>query len=345
MSNFQDDMASPVWCDLDIESDGKRSGYINVSISSNESAYGLIPIPITVVKNGDGPTISLTGGVHGDEFEGPIVLMKLASSLSPENIKGRVLIIPSINLPAVLAGNRCSPIDDLNLNRIFPGRPDGSVSETIADFITRHIGPISDVHFDLHSGGKSLEYLPTFIASHHEDEDIQAKCIAAGKAFGAEITLVNEGYPDSGRYLTSVFTKPGALTLSTELGGAGKVNPVIVKTAESGVKNILIHFGVLQDSSASAEAQKTRPTRVVNIEDPSAYLMATEHGLFEPFIELGDEVKLGQVIGQIHYPAHNDKKPTEVISPKSGFLLCNRPPGIVERGDTIAIVALEEPSD
>ena len=74
-------------------------------------------IPITVIKNGDGPTALLVGGNHGGEYEGPVALLKLTQELRADDIQGRVIILPALNLPAVLAGQRVSPVDGLDMNR------------------------------------------------------------------------------------------------------------------------------------------------------------------------------------------------------------------------------------
>ncbi|WP_246230615.1 succinylglutamate desuccinylase/aspartoacylase domain-containing protein [Bradyrhizobium cytisi] len=79
----------------------------------------------------------LTGGSHGDEYEGPLSLLKLARSLSPADVRGRIIILPMLNYPAVLGGTRVSPIDGVNMNRAFPGRSDGTLSQLIAHYLTR----------------------------------------------------------------------------------------------------------------------------------------------------------------------------------------------------------------
>src|SRR3546814_1837196 len=86
-------------------------------------------MPITVIRNGDGPTALFTGGNHGDEYEGPIAILDLARSLEPAEIGGRVILLPMMNFPAVRSGRRTSPIDSGNLNRLFPGKPDGRSEE------------------------------------------------------------------------------------------------------------------------------------------------------------------------------------------------------------------------
>lgn len=97
---------------------------------------GAIRLPITVIKNGEGPTIFFTGASHGDEYEGPIALSKLSTSLKAEEVQGRVIILPALNLPALRAGTRLSPIDGKNMNRIFPGSRNGTVTELIAHYVT-----------------------------------------------------------------------------------------------------------------------------------------------------------------------------------------------------------------
>ena len=95
---------SRIRANIDFDANGKRSGYLYGPISTNESAYGLLQIPIWVAKNGSGPTILMTGAVHGDEYEGPIVLHRLARELDPSRINGRLIIIPALNLPALGSG-------------------------------------------------------------------------------------------------------------------------------------------------------------------------------------------------------------------------------------------------
>lgn len=112
--------------DIDLEAAGKRVGHVRVPHSSHESAYGWIAVPIAVIRGGAGPDVLLTAGNHGDEFEGQIALLKLLRELQPEQVNGRIIILPRLNLPAAAAGRRTSPLDDGNLNRLFPGEPEGS---------------------------------------------------------------------------------------------------------------------------------------------------------------------------------------------------------------------------
>ena len=83
-----------------------------------------MPIPIAVIKNGSGPTVLMEGGNHGDEYEGPIILGRMIRELDAAEIQGRLILLPAVNTPAVIAGRRTSPVDGLNFNRAFPGDPE-----------------------------------------------------------------------------------------------------------------------------------------------------------------------------------------------------------------------------
>src|SRR5881227_2660294 len=119
---------SPIAPTVDFDRDGVQHGFLRLPYSRDDSAWGSVMIPIAVIRNGTGPTALLTGANHGDEYEGPIALTDLARSLPQAEVDGRVIIAPFMNYPAFRAARRVSPIDGGNLNRLFPGRPDGTVS-------------------------------------------------------------------------------------------------------------------------------------------------------------------------------------------------------------------------
>ena len=153
-------------------------------------------IPITVVRNGEDPGVLLTGGVHGDKFEGrpggrsgPIALIKLARDLHPKSLNGLFMIISSFNLPASLAVSRLSNVDDCNLNRVFSGNRQGSFSEVLADFIVRGLLPHVDYVADIHSGGTSLDCSPLTMMHQNGDRKCVEKSLGCMKTFGAPYGL------------------------------------------------------------------------------------------------------------------------------------------------------------
>src|SRR3954467_11325354 len=116
----KDEFRSRIQCGIDFDRAGRQAGYLRAPLSRNASGWGTVEIPIILVKNGHGPTVLLTGGVHGDEYEGQIAISRLARELEPAQVRGRVIMIPTVNMPAALNDTRLSPIDDRDLNRCFP---------------------------------------------------------------------------------------------------------------------------------------------------------------------------------------------------------------------------------
>ena len=148
-------MTNPIASSIDFEADGLQHGFLKIPYSRNDSAWGSVMLPISYAKNGDGPGAILTGANHGDEYEGPIALQHLANTIDVERVRGRVIIIPMMNYPAFQTAQRVSPIDQLNMNRVFPGQPKGSVTQLIADYISSALLPMCEYVLDIHSGCKS----------------------------------------------------------------------------------------------------------------------------------------------------------------------------------------------
>src|SRR3954449_2275157 len=245
--------------EVDFDKQGAQYGFLRLFHSVHSSAYGYIPIPIVVLKNGEGPTALLISGTHGDEYEGQVALCNLARTLKPEQIQGRVIILPAANLPAAVAGRRTSPIDDGNLNRLYPGDPDGSVTEQIAFYIEHELVARADAIVDLHSGGSSLMYVPSaLITLNDENPERHAELKAALKAFGAPVGYVGHASPGQGalRTTSGAAMRFGKIAVGTELGGTGTVTPAALRVAGRGVRNMLAHAGIVP--AEWAEAHETR---------------------------------------------------------------------------------------
>ena len=103
--------STSITCEVDLDAEGKSAGYLRVPHSTSLSAYGWLPVPVTVVRNGQGPTVLMLAGVHGDEYEGQIALSKLARALAPSDLRGCLIVLPAVNAAAAKAGMRSSPID------------------------------------------------------------------------------------------------------------------------------------------------------------------------------------------------------------------------------------------
>jgi N-alpha-acetyl-L-2,4-diaminobutyrate deacetylase len=324
---------SPIVPTVDFQADGVQHGFLRLPHSRDDSAWGAVMIPITVVRNGDGPAALLTGGNHGDEYEGPIALFKLARTLRAEDIRGRVIIVPAMNYPAFRAGRRTSPIDDRNLNRIFPGHPDGSPSERIADYFERYLVPLADVVLDYHSGGKTLDFIPLAAVHELEDAEQQRRSLAALEAFNAPYSLLMREIDARGMYDTAVEAQ-GKVFVTTELGGAGSASARSVGIAERGVRNLLIHAEILQGEISH------RPTRWLHMPD-GCFVISEDEGLLEIAVDLGEPVRAGQVVGRIYPIARTGCATVDYRAPLGGVLMSRHVPGLIQTGDCLAVVAVE----
>ena len=324
--------ANPISATLDFSREGVQHGFLKLPYSRDDSAWGAVMIPVTVIANGEGPTALLTGGNHGDEYEGPVALSKLAQGLTAAEVSGRVIIIPFMNTPAFHAGRRTSPIDKGNLNRSFPGKPDGTVTEKIADYFTRSLLPLADIVLDIHSGGRTLDFLP-FAACHVlPDKQQQARCEAGMRAFNAPYSMRMLEL-DAGAMYDTAAESQGKVFVTTELGGGGSSSARSVAIAERGVRNLLVHAGILQ-----GEVQ-TAPSAMLDMPDGDCFIASEHDGLLEMCRDLGDTVDQGEVIARVYDATRSGVAPVEYRATRSGLLAARHFPGLVQCGDTIAVIA------
>lgn len=326
--------SSRISASIPVGAPGKHQGFLTVPHSRNESAWGSIQIPITSIANGEGPTLLFTAGSHGDEYEGQIALLKAARWLQPEMIQGRVILLPSLNHPAVLTASRLSPIDGLNMNRVFPGRRTGTPTEMIAHYVYHQLLPMADVVVDLHSGGKTLDFVPSVIMHELPDRDLHAKTLAALRAFGAPVAAVLTEL-DSEGMLDTAAESLGKVFISTELGGAGMTTATTVRIADQGVRNLLCHFGVLQ----GADVTVSEPSRILHTPEAGCFLVSRHGGILEMLVDMGERVEPGQPICQIHHFQEQDREPSVYEACTTGILWCRHVPGLIAHGDCMAVIA------
>ena len=326
---------------IDFGAGGVQHGFLKLPHSTHDSAYGWIPIPITVAANGVGPTLLLLAGVHGDEYEGQIAAMKILRSIDATEIQGRIIILPAANLPAVMAGRRVSPIDDGNLNRAFPGEANGTPTQIIAHYIESAILPMCDHIIDLHSGGSSLDYVPHAHARRHADPDICARTVAAIAAFGAPYGGLVKPLQGEPRTMSAAAERNNIVYINVELGGGGTVSRELVGLAEAGIRRVLAHLGVLPSTIRDNRASETRYFQIGGAEN---YLYCMENGVFEPLVGLRDHVEAGQRAGAIHFPDTPWRKEVVMTFARDGFVLCRRFPGWARRGDCLYQLANFEAS-
>ena len=327
--------ASTAHTDIDLDRDGKQVGFFHIPHSPHEDAWGAVRVPLTVIRNGEGPTVILQGGNHGDEYEGPIALGELVRELEPKEIRGRLIVLPAVNVPAVEAGRRTSPVDGLNLNRTYPGDPAGTITQQISAYVSDHIYPIADAFIDLHSGGSSLSIMPSGVVEPTPDPAHLRRNIDAVLAFDAPHTVVigNLGEP---RTSTAASVRAGLTTVGTEMGGGGTVSIGALGICRRGVRNVLAHLGVLPPEAATP---RRHGGSVLEIPGAEGFVFATADGVFEPFHENGTTVRAGQAAGRIHFLTDPGRSPETLHYRADGMLYGRRQPGRVRPGNCCLVVA------
>lgn len=330
---------SRIESELDLTREGRQTGFLRYPYSTHESAYGWLPIPIVSLRNGSGPTILVVGGNHGDEYEGQITVARLCRELPIEAVSGQLILLPLANLPAALAGRRVSPLDQANLNRSFPGDPDGGPTAAIAYHIETELVSRADLVIDLHSGGSSLEYIPSALVHAHAEPERHASALRLLEVFGAPIGYVVQQPQGEDRTLMGAADRRGIPCLAAELGGGGALSVTSARIAYAGTCRVLAHLGVARIAAPAAG-----PVRLLDVGGSDYYVYAPEDGVFEPLLDLGDEVVAGREAGRIHFPETPWRDPVVTRFARAGVVFCRRVPARTRRGDCLFHLGTDIPS-
>lgn len=321
---------------IDFAAAGKQFGYLRIPNSTNESGWGNLFVPVVCIANGSGMSALILGGNHGDELEGQIAILKLAAELQPENISGRLILIPCLSVEAVRAGSRLWP-SGVNFNRSFPGSPTGPPNEQLADFLTRGLFPLCDVICDIHSGGRSLLFTPMSHMHLISDAEQRRAMMDGMLAWNTDYHMI---YIDvaGGGLLATEAERQGKIVVSTELGGGGGATAAIHQLAEGGLKNVLRHFRILAGDVETRKSMGLPESVILRATEAENYVFAQQSGIYETLVDPGEEVKRGQSLGRIYCLERPDRPPEVVSSPANGIVCAIRPLPNTQQGDCVAVV-------
>jgi N-alpha-acetyl-L-2,4-diaminobutyrate deacetylase len=320
-----------VSCTVDLAAEGKQVGRLQYPKITNTGGWAYSFVPIATIANGDGPTVLVSGGNHGDEYEGQVAAMRLVQELDPADVTGRIVVVPVISTAASKANTRMWP-SQANFNRSFPGRPDGPPNEQLADYFTRVLFPMSDVVIDMHSGGRTAWFIPCS-HMHVVDDPAQRRAMLEGmQAWNSDWHFL---YVDvNGHGLLPVEAEnQGKVVITTELGGGGRVPAPVHELAWSGLTNVLRHVGVL----AGEVVRRETPATILDGRDPANYEIAEEDGIFEGLLEPGAAVSAGDPVGRLWFPDRIDRAPTVLRAPLDGVLAVIRAIPATEAGDSVFV--------
>jgi N2-acetyl-L-2,4-diaminobutanoate deacetylase len=277
-----------------------------------------------------GPHLFATAGVHGDEYEGPEAIWRLAERLDPAELHGCLIALPNCNPWAVAAATRATPgdIDGHNLARLFPGDPAGSPTERLADALFQLLrclaGP-GDLLLDMHSGGVALEFLPV-VGYRALPGSAMQRAEAAARAFGVD--PVWRMAPHAGT-LTDAATRAGIPAVGVEMPGGGGARAEHIRLYGEGVRNLLRFQGILRDRQPPATAAPAWTTTDVAAEAEGQILLDAAVG---DWVETGQP--LATIVSALGAPL------ATVQAPHAGRLWAIRHLRRVAVGDLVAVVAV-----
>lgn len=328
---------------LDWDSAGRRLYHVPFT-SDHNWARTRIPVYIACGPRA-GKTVVAIGGTHGDEYEGPVGLKNLIHERGPDDIvKGRLIVVPVLNVPAFQAGERRSPLDGGNMNRVFPGDANGTITQRIARFVTDEILSRADVVIDIHSGGKGFEIAPCVSFHDVSDRETMAQFRETALLFGMPFVMVYTSGMGT-NLLTEQAEAMGKLALGGEFGYGASTDLAGVRWAHHGVLNVLRHHGLLESPIESLTPDGLDRQRIVAATDIDRWITAPISGVSEPLAPLGSFVKAGTPVARIHDFDRIDEPGVEIRADQDGYVMCRRFRAPTDQGDVVMVIGQEIDED
>jgi predicted deacylase len=256
-------------------------------ISLGKTYYGELKIPfIGIGGTSPGKTLFLISGIHGTEYVGLEAILRFCEELDPKKLRGNLVSIPFINVPAFEYITRETPFDGLNLNRVFPGKKGGFLSERMANFIVEKVLPNVDYAIDIH-GARSSD-MQNSLVGFVETEELSSLDVA--KAFGIETLwrLSSSGIKGD---LTTESAAHGVSAIVVEVGGESRCKEEWVQTDLDGFRNVMISLKMLRGKPSKL------PAKYIVME--GFYQYCSSGGFLRSKVGLKERVKKGQVLGTI----------------------------------------------
>jgi N-alpha-acetyl-L-2,4-diaminobutyrate deacetylase len=332
--------------ELDLDSAGRRDYWVALE---HDSIWGDHLIPLTVMV---GPHATPERGLvafgsnHGNEYEGPVAIKHLLRDISPADVLGRIILIPVLNVAAFRAGTRESTLDDgVNLNRAFVDQAGktpalAGITHRIAAFVRDQIWPRVHVVIDLHSGGDVARF--ALCTSFHPLDDPQQSRLVTETArwFGTPLVMTYQNQTPG--LLPSEAERLGKITVGTELGWGRAVNLTGVRYARHGVLAAAIHQGQLRGDIQPIGHHRDGTQRRVAMVDRSCFTVAPFAGHYEPIIDCGQRVRIGDVVGLLHDFQHIDMEPWPARAGVDGIVIAQAWVAPVQQGQHIVVTGVEQ---
>ena len=297
-------------------------------------------VPVTVVRGArPGPVLALVAGVHGSEYSPILALQRVRRLVDPAGVSGTLVMVHVANVPAFLGRTvYVSPGDGRNLNRVFPGNANGTVTERIADALTREVIARADYVMDIHSGDGNESLRPSYTGYYAEagGPEVIERSRQMALAFGLDTIVEFQGEldPASAIWCGSAAVARGIPAIDVESGEMGLVEDRRVEPIVDGVLSVMRHLDMLEGDPSPTESPLFIRER--------AYVTSGHDGVWHPDerVRAGHYVRQGARLGVVTVFYGNEL--ADARAPASGMLLIllGTPP--VNRDETLAVIARVE---
>jgi uncharacterized protein len=316
-----------------------------VNASRGQMAAGAIEVPAgsdaamsipVAVAHGvkAGPVLALLAGAHGTEYASIIALEKLIAEIDPTQLSGTVIILPLVNVPSFQkVVPHLNPTDGKNMNRMYPGKMDGTQTDRASYLITTQVVEQADHVIDFHGGDidESLRPYSYWNKTGRAEQDSLSRGMVL--AFGLDHIIISADRPKDpkdSRYFENTASTRGKPSITVEAGHAGTVEADDVAVLVNGSLSVMRHLKMLPGAPKPTE----NPVWVDHLAD----VAAEQGGIFYPLVKRGSYVGVGMKIGYV--TDYVGKLLFEARAKESGVLLYVRAVPSINKGDTIASVGV-----
>jgi predicted deacylase len=304
-------------------------------ISSGVIDLGDTTIPITIVNGRtDGPVLALVAGNHGYEYPPILALQILRERMKPKKMAGAVIMVHVANMPSFLGRTvYFSPVDGKNLNRVYPGKKDGSISERIAYAITTEVISKCDALLDLHCGDGNESLRPYVYQMLSGNDDVDRRTTELVAHCGFDHIVIDRGRPkdpENSMYCSNTAITRGKPAVTVEAGFLGVPDEKSAKLIVDGIDNVLRYLGIVKGRAKRLK----RPVFL----DPAPVITSPETGILYPRVKRDQNVSKGTLLALI--TDFFGTKIAEVKSPVKGKVLYIVATPPISKGQPIGCVGV-----
>lgn len=300
---------------------------------SKLSNHTPVTLPVHVLHGPrPGPTMFLTAAVHGDELNGVEIIRRVLRTLQPGNVSGTLLAVPVVNAYGFIGRSRYLP-DRRDLNRSFPGSPNGSLAARLAHILLTEVVKRAQIGIDLHTAAIHRVNLPQIRCEYTR----RARSKQLSKAFGTQIILNSPERPGS---LRKAAREMGVDVLVYEGGEGLRFDEFAITAAVDGIAGVMLEIGMLELPEGVDITTSRTLRREPMFANASKWIRAPEAGVLRTSKRIGDAISEDELIGVISNPYEDND--VEIRSPRRGLIIGRTTLPIVNMGDALFHVAWSE---